>query len=126
MFPGTMRFSFFNKGFTIPESYRDPGILFVLRGSAQVKVGNEKADLGVSDYYTINSYEHFSVETGEDSLVGGVVGGNYFAEHQSIGAEGVVVNLESLLGTDGLVEIIVLVDGRTASHIIKCFEGGVK
>ena len=68
-----MRFSFFNKGFTIPESYRDPGILFVLRGSAQVKVGNEKADLGVSDYYTINSYEHFSVETGEDSLVGGLL-----------------------------------------------------
>ena len=73
MFPGTMRFRFLNKGFMIPESYRDPGILFVLRGRAQVKVGNEKAVLGVSDYYTINSYEHFSVETGEDSLVGGLM-----------------------------------------------------
>ena len=58
MFPGTMRFRFLNKGFMIPESYRDPGILFVLRGRAQVKVGNEKAVLGVSDYFTINSYEH--------------------------------------------------------------------
>ena len=73
MFPGTMRFTFFNKGFTIPESYRDPGVLFLLRGKARVSIGNDKAELGVSDYITINSYEHFSVDMVEDTLVGGLV-----------------------------------------------------
>ena len=73
MFPRTMSFSFFNKGFTIPESYRDPGIIFVLRGSAVVRVGNFRAMLGVSDYIAINSYEHFSIELDEDSLVGGLM-----------------------------------------------------
>jgi hypothetical protein len=53
MFPGTMRFAFFNKGFTIPESYRDPGVLFLLRGKARVSIGNDKAELGVSDYMTM-------------------------------------------------------------------------
>ena len=73
MFPGTMRFAFFNKGFTIPESYRDPGVLFLLRGKARVSIGNDKAELGVSDYITINSYEHFSVDMVEDTLVGALV-----------------------------------------------------
>ena len=63
MFAGTMELRIFDKSFRIPESYRDPGILFVLRGGALVTVGNEKASLDVTDYLVINSYEHFTVET---------------------------------------------------------------
>ncbi len=73
MFPDTIRFRFFEKSFSIPESYRDPGIIFVLRGNAQVRVGSHKADLGKSDYFAVNSYEHFSMEAGEDSLVVGML-----------------------------------------------------
>lgn len=73
MFPGTMRFGFFDHGFHVPEAYRDIGIIFVLRGSAQVSVGNRQPVLGVSDYLAINSYEHFTLEMSEDSLVGGLL-----------------------------------------------------
>ena len=73
MFAGTMELRIFDKSFRIPESYRDPGILFVLRGGALVTVGNEKASLDVTDFLVINSYEHFTVETKEESLIGAVL-----------------------------------------------------
>ena len=70
MFESIVKLTISDQSSRIPESYHDPGILFLLCGQAEVISGNHKSRLQAEDYLVINSYEIYTRELQENSLMG--------------------------------------------------------
>ena len=70
MFGSLVRLEISDEGSRVPESHRDPCILFLFQGKAEVTVGNHHVAMNPEDYMVINSFEIYSVSLSDEGLLG--------------------------------------------------------
>lgn len=98
MFGSMIKLTISDQSSRIPESHHDPGILFLLRGSAEIASGVRRAGLQAEDYLVINSYEIYTQELSGNSLMGRI-SMNYAAVNDYLQLSQNDIRCSSLPGT---------------------------